>query len=330
MKTKLTLTIAIPTYNGEDWIADCLNSIFKQSFSDFKIKVFDDCSTDKTLKIIRSFKDKRIKIYKNKKNLGYAKNLYQLRKHIKSDILFLMAQDDLLLKNALLKTYKAFSLDKNIGAVTRPFFWFDKDPKKPVRIVTPYNKNKDSIISIFDGEKETKNIFGSIGQLSGLAYKTKLLKTDFHPHTFVSHIYPFAEITKNKKIAFLKNYTVAVRIESSQTRHKSSIYNISPLKSWVTMFKSIYSQNKYSNIKEVGIKNISRHYLGLLQIKNFGKYSQLLKEIYYHIKYYPLSLLRIDFWFISLITIIVPKKVLVFLVDNFKKLFLAKTIKKTL
>ena len=82
-----------------------------------------------------------------------------MKKLVKGDIIFLMGQDDILAKNALSKTYNAFLLDEDIGVVTRPYYWFNKDVRKPVRVVTPYNENKDSIISVFDGEPDIQNLF---------------------------------------------------------------------------------------------------------------------------------------------------------------------------
>jgi hypothetical protein len=53
----------------------------------------------------------------------------------------------------------------------------------------------------------------------------------------------------------------------------------------------------------------------------------LLREIFIHVKYYPLSLLRPDFWIIGLAVLIVPKKIVLWLTDNFKNKIMAKFLK---
>lgn len=327
MKKKLKFSICMPTYNGSSWIEETLKSILSQSFQNFEVIISDDCSKDKTLEVIKKFKDKRIRIYRNQKNLGYGKNLQVLRKLAKGEILFLMGQDDILLKDALLKTYNAFLLGEEIGVVTRPYYWFNEDVKKPVRAIMPYDKNKDAVISIFDGKREVQKIFESVGQLSGLAYRRKYMDTDFHQETFPAHIYPFASITKKHKVVYLKDYTVAVRIESSQTRFKKSIYDISPTESWVKMFNSVYRERQYKEVREAGIEQMAKNFVGLVQLKNYSTFKNLSREIFILLKLRPANLLDPKFWFFSLGTILIPRKLLISLVDNYKNKILLRRLK---
>ena len=69
------VSLIIPIYNGEKYMAECLKSILCQSFSDFECIVADDGSTDTTLKIINSFNDPRIKVIHNDhKGSSFARN----------------------------------------------------------------------------------------------------------------------------------------------------------------------------------------------------------------------------------------------------------------
>jgi len=103
------VSILLPTYNGARWIGETLKSIFSQDFTDFEIIVSDDCSQDNTIETIKSFNDKRIRVYRSKRNLGYGGNLQVLEKLPKGgDILFLMDQDDILLAGALKKHMMLF------------------------------------------------------------------------------------------------------------------------------------------------------------------------------------------------------------------------------
>lgn len=316
----------MPTYNGSRWLEENIKSILSQSFQDFEIIISDDCSKDDTVEVIKKFKDKRIRIFQNKQNLGYGKNLQVLRKLAHGDILFLMGQDDVLLKDALLKTHNAFLLDEKIGLVTRPYYWFDENVKKPVRAVASYDEKKDSVISILDGKREVQKIFESVGQLSGLAYRRKYMDVDFHEETFPAHIYPFASMTKKYKVVFLKDYTVAVRISSSQTRFKKSIYDISPTESWVKMFNIVFKEKKYQTARDAGIEQIAENFVGLVQLKNYSTFKNLVREIFVLIKLRPLNLLNFKFWFFSLGTILVPRKLLIWMVDNYKNKILSRKL----
>lgn len=301
MPKNLQFCVAIPTHNGAAWIKQTLQSILQQSFQNFEILICDDGSTDDTLKIIRKFRNKKIRIVANKINVGYGKNLQRIKKLATGEVLFLMGQDDILLPGALQKTNDAFFTDKNVGLVVRPYYWFMKDWKKPVRRVGPF-------VSLFE----------AAGQLSGLAYLRKYLTTDFQTDTFVAHVYPLANIARDHKAVFLKNDTVAVRIESSQTRFKGSIYDPSPVASWVKMFNVVFPEKKFAAVRRAGIEHITTHFVGLAQIKNYGTTKQLFREIYSLAKLNPKNLLRVNYWIFSLGAIIMPRWFLIWAVDFFK------------
>lgn len=69
----------MPAYNSEQTIGNAIESILNQSYDNLHLNVVDDCSTDDTLKIAKSFakKDKRVSVYSNSQNMGayYSRNL---------------------------------------------------------------------------------------------------------------------------------------------------------------------------------------------------------------------------------------------------------------
>ena len=323
---KFSFSICVPIYKSSHLIGAMLDSILEQDgfYSDFEILIGDDNPPEeveeirKTKEVVDSYNDDRIKYYKNEVNLGYAKNLQGIISRAQNDILFLMAQDDILAKDALKKTHDAFLLEDNIGVVTRPYFWFEEDFHKPVRAVLPYNKNRDSVISIFDGRKEFMKIFESVGQLSGLAYRREFLEIPFNDECFPAHIYPFAGILRNHKCVFLKDYTVAVGIMDSQTRFISSIYDLSPTESWLKMYRTVFADDKYKQQRKWGEEHILTNFMGLVQLKNYGKSGVLWKEIKILIKERKKNLLDLKFWFFALGTLLIPKFILRRLVDIYK------------
>ena len=68
------LTVLMPVYNAEKFLAESINSILSQTYSNFEFVILDDGSTDNSLKIIKAYakKDKRIKVLV-KKNQKQAK-----------------------------------------------------------------------------------------------------------------------------------------------------------------------------------------------------------------------------------------------------------------
>lgn len=326
---KLKFSICIPVCNGEKVLGETLRSILSQSFEDYEIIIVDDRSEDKTEEVVRGFKDKRIKFFKNEKNLGYSGNLEECRKKANGEIIYLMGQDDILAKDALEKTYQAFLFSKDIGAVTRPYFWFYDRVEKPVRIKKRLSEKKDLIMTLNSPLPEIITMFSTLDQLSGLAFRKKYLDTPFHPDIFPSHVYPFAAIFKKHPVVFLKDYLVAVRITSSQSRKVSKIYEKSPLRSWVEMFETVFPEEQYRNFRKRMIKEfVATNFVGLLQIKNYSRrpYFYTLREIYYLLKYRRENVLSPLFWLLSVFTLATPKSILIPLVDWYKDYVYARTI----
>lgn len=69
-------SIIIPCYNCEHFISKCINSILSQNYSNYEIIVINNCSTDNTISIVKSFKSKKIKIFDcNIKGVSNARNM---------------------------------------------------------------------------------------------------------------------------------------------------------------------------------------------------------------------------------------------------------------
>lgn len=325
----LKFSILIPAYNGEEIIGETIRCILSQSFKDYELLIQDDASTDNTVEALKYFRDKRIKYFKNKQNLGYTKNLEKLRKRATGDIIYLMGQNDILAENALLNTYNAFNVSKNIGAVTRPYYWFDKDIYTPVRVKDQLNPYKDEIVTIDDHYERIITVFKTLDQLSGLALRVKYIDCPFHQDVFPCHVYPFASIFKKHPIVFLKDYTVAVRIRTSQSRNVSAIYEKSPIQSWVEMFNNVFYEKKFEDLRQYCIKNfVAINYVGLVQIKNYARYKYLLREIFLLLKYRWQNIFNPVFWLFSIGTMMIPPALLIPLVDWYKNKINSRQLKR--
>jgi glycosyltransferase involved in cell wall biosynthesis len=89
------ISVCMPTYNGGKFIFKQLNSIISQLSEDDEIIISDDSSTDDTIGIIKSFNDKRIRLFEENKFKSPVLNLENALKHAKHDFIFLADQDDI-------------------------------------------------------------------------------------------------------------------------------------------------------------------------------------------------------------------------------------------
>jgi len=71
------VTVLLSVYNGEKYLKEAIDSILNQTFKDFEFLIINDGSTDKSLQIINSYTDRRIKLINNKINIGLQKNLHK-------------------------------------------------------------------------------------------------------------------------------------------------------------------------------------------------------------------------------------------------------------
>lgn len=79
------ISVLISAYNHQKFVAKTIQSVLDQTFQDFEILITNDNSTDKTLDIIKSFSDPRIKLFENNINLGMVVNTNNMIKMAKGD-----------------------------------------------------------------------------------------------------------------------------------------------------------------------------------------------------------------------------------------------------
>jgi len=89
------ISVCIPSYNGEKYIMQQLQSILSQLQNNDEIIISDDGSTDNTIELIKSISDHRIKIFENMNFKNPVYNLENALKHAKGDYIFLSDQDDI-------------------------------------------------------------------------------------------------------------------------------------------------------------------------------------------------------------------------------------------
>ena len=107
----MLFTIAIPTYNSENIIADALRSALNQNYKNhYEILVVDNCSTDKTVEKVKAFNSKTIRIVVNNTNIGLFGNHNKCLENAKGDYVLFCHSDDVLTENALT------ILDKHISS----------------------------------------------------------------------------------------------------------------------------------------------------------------------------------------------------------------------
>ncbi|MDB4918248.1 glycosyltransferase [Mucilaginibacter sp.] len=98
------VTVLMPAYNADKYIGEAIASVLEQSFTDFELLIINDGSTDKTEKIIRSFKDPRIVLI-SQENKGVSAALNLGLSHARANYIARFDADDICLPNRLKVQY---------------------------------------------------------------------------------------------------------------------------------------------------------------------------------------------------------------------------------
>ena len=109
------ISIVVPNYNGEITIKKCLDFIFSQNYDNFEVVVVDDCSTDNSIEIIRSYQ--KVKLIELNKNQGPAVARNEGADNSKGDIIVFVDSDVCLPESALSLIKKTFEEEQDTQAI---------------------------------------------------------------------------------------------------------------------------------------------------------------------------------------------------------------------
>ena len=121
------VSICIPSYNHGAFIGEAIQSVLDQTYLDFEIIVADDCSTDNTEKVVKSFKDPRIKFFRNENNLGMVPNTNKALKLAKGEFIGVLNSDDYYDPKMIETALKMFDKNPEIGFAYSPYVMVNED-----------------------------------------------------------------------------------------------------------------------------------------------------------------------------------------------------------
>lgn len=130
------VSIIMPTYNCETFIAESIDSVIAQTYKNWELIIIDDCSTDKTEDVVKKYlnKDNRIKYYKLETNSGAAIARNIAVDHARGKYMAFLDSDDIWLPEKLSKQV-AFMQTNNYIFTSTGFAWMDESGEDMRRIV---------------------------------------------------------------------------------------------------------------------------------------------------------------------------------------------------
>ncbi|WP_338804094.1 glycosyltransferase [Xenorhabdus griffiniae] len=140
------ISVLIPAYNVEKYVAESLDSIINQTFKDIEIIIIDDFSTDNTYKICEEYskKDNRIRLFRNKENYGIATTLNIALNKSRGKYIVRMDADDISLPHRIETMYKFLVNNPSINIISSSTITIDENGKEIGKYV-PLEKHDDLI-----------------------------------------------------------------------------------------------------------------------------------------------------------------------------------------
>lgn len=171
MKNNRLVSVIMPAYNSEAFIAESIQSVIDQVYTNWELFVIDDASTDATKKLVRQFmdKDERIRLLENKDNLGTHHTRNKGIRAATGDFIAFLDADDQWKPEKLLKQLKVLQAE-NVAACFSSYDLIAEDGEK-------LNK-KVQALPLLDYEKLLKANY--VGNLTGI-YNARVLGKIYCP-----------------------------------------------------------------------------------------------------------------------------------------------------
>ena len=125
------VSIITNCYNGEAFLEETIKSVLSQTYTDWEYLLFDNCSTDRSAEIFKSYIDPRFKYYRNDHTISLGHGRYEAVKLVHGDYICFIDSDDLWLPENLEKQVAVMEGDSDIGLVYTDYqrFGFNNKPR---------------------------------------------------------------------------------------------------------------------------------------------------------------------------------------------------------
>lgn len=132
------ISVIIPVYNGGSFILETLQSLQRQTFTQFEVICVDDSSTDNTFEILKGFQneDPRFRVYRKENEGTAAKGVNFALRYVTGKYIMYSSQDDLFSTNLLEEQYRGISTNKYDAVVPKMCFYYSESQYSPFKM--PY------------------------------------------------------------------------------------------------------------------------------------------------------------------------------------------------
>ena len=246
------VSIIMNCHNGAKFLRQSVQSILNQDYNNWELIFFDNQSSDASLSIIKSFSDRRIKVFSSKSflNLYNARNKALLK--IQGDYVCFLDTDDLWIKYKIRKQINFLKKNPSFSMVYSNFFIKKNTNKKflKFKFILPQGKITKELIKFY-----------TIGILTTCINSKVFIKNKFNKnYNIIGDFDFFLRLSQTSEIGCIQESLATYRVHKNNYSQKNLKIYIKELSYWITKNDKIYKK-----------KNISlfflKYYLFKLKVK---------------------------------------------------------------
>jgi glycosyltransferase involved in cell wall biosynthesis len=170
---KPKVSICIPTFNSENYLREAIESALRQNDQDLEIVIVDNCSTDHTGALVKDFQkrgDRRIRFYKNDRNIGLVGNFNKCLEYAKGEYIKFLCSDDLLLPECIERMAAALDAHQSVSLVCSGRLFLNRHGEK-----LDFKKYSSAETIIRGSSATTRCLFGKnyIGEPTAVMFRKR-------------------------------------------------------------------------------------------------------------------------------------------------------------
>ncbi|MHA6616477.1 glycosyltransferase family 2 protein [Pseudonocardia sp. DLS-67] len=169
-----SVSVCIPVYNGEQFLAETIRSVLDQTYRDFELVILDNASTDRSGDIAASFDDPRIRIERNLDTLPQGENWNRVVELARGPIVKVVCADDLLHPRCVELQVAPLDADPGIALVASRRHMIDERR----RVIAP-RRGLRGLIGVHTGVEVARRVVRNGANPIGEANNVLFRRADF-------------------------------------------------------------------------------------------------------------------------------------------------------
>jgi len=268
------ISVIINCFNGEKFINKCVHSVLNQTYSNFEIIFFDNNSSDKSLKLIKSIKSRKIRVFKSKKKIKLYHARNKALKLSKGKFISILDIDDTWDKNKLKKQMNKICRENS--EIIYSNYWIINQSKKIFSKKKLPNKNMT--FEILDNYPIC---------ISTVLFKKKIfleLKGFDKNFEIIGDYDFFYKVSKKYKFSVLQEPLTNYLIHDENTTIKKLNVRISEMRKWMKINYEPKYRDQFEKINQKNLFFECNHHILNRNIINFFRSLKKITDVRIRLK----------------------------------------------